>query len=250
MAEITPNSANIIADILQTPGSTTSEPKSSTPPEPVIVPVTEKEPLPAGPTPRPELLVDRKSPDFEWIYPEPYGKTVHSKHRQAVKDGTIDPWTVEHIPWGRGSGCQHHACKISRKEFRGTLPGDPANSDVEPQVAPADAPEALDAEFFELFDEDMIATIADTPNQIAASLLAGKGFTQKVLDVWEKTSDKEMQIYGKQGKKLLQMYLRLPDGKHKSLILFLIWFVIQEGLKVKRTLILIKAERDNGRKPA
>lgn len=212
-------------EALNVPVSTSSpEGPAIQPASPVVDP---------GPAPGPQPVVVSKTRK-QWIFPKPYRKTVNKLHREAVESGSLDPDATKHIPYGVSNGCQCSRCKVAREEFTETV-----DFEERSETGSGD----LDPEFFELFDEEMIADIGDTPNQFVAMYLENKlHAAQKVVDVWAKSSEKELRILGKQGKKLIQMYLRLPDTKHLSLILFLIWWVFTQGIKVRKTIILVRAE--------
>lgn len=64
-------------------------------------------------------------------------------------------------------------------------------------------------------------------------------YPAEIQKIWA-TSAKELELYGRYGKVLADKYLKLPDFKHKELILFGSWYGLNYSMKVGLMLATLK----------
>jgi hypothetical protein len=71
-----------------------------------------------------------------------------------------------------------------------------------------------------------------------------KKLPKEALEVWD-TPTKELEVYGKLGKRISDIYLDLPDFKHKELFLLGIYMGSQFAMRATTTLLILKTTQEN-----
>lgn len=200
---------------------------------------------PAGPAPRMEpgrtaqplaaapARVEQSKPaktyyTFKQVAKQHESLIVGQGDARKFADG-VDPSKIEHLPIYRAmqKGCQCPQCKKGRSEVFVVEDEPSSNSPLDPILG-------------DLLSEEFIALLMDQPNEAMRFLAEAKDWPEKVKKMWT-TDDKKMALYGKYGKILADHYLRLPDFKHKHLILIATWYSMDFGMKLSGSLMLLKA---------
>lgn len=185
-------------------------PESRPPDEPAASP----EPPPAREPESPAQEIPRAAvTEFRYNYPEPIWKG----HVRLVENGT-DPHDIPCVgARGKQRGCQCFTHKSERGEvFEITTGAGLPKAAIDPVVA-------------ELITEEMIADLLDLPNRyMELQTISSPQIPDKVRDelvkIW-KTDEAEKRRWGEAGKRIADHYLRLPDFKHKELVLFVVTYL-------------------------
>lgn len=186
-----------------------------------------QEPAPhVDPPPQPLPPLDRPAVEESFDYS---GK-VYGPHKKLIDSGT-HPRDIAHLKWGRWKGCQCLDCKAARNEIHKATGAQSINPDP-----------ATDA-FKDLIDEEIAAAILNTPNRMGEIFCRVKKLPKEALEVWD-VPEKELKVYGRLGKRISDLYITLPDFKHKELFLLGIYEGSQFSMRVATTLLILKTTQE------
>lgn len=91
----------------------------------------------------------------------------------------------------------------------------------------------------ELMSEKFVGRALNLPNRFMELSCRLKDLSPEIVDIW-KTEAEEIELYERYGKQIADHYLKLPEFKHKDLIVFGGWYVANLGMKISAMIMALK----------
>lgn len=161
------------------------------------------------------------------------GNKVLPAHKKLLDQG-VHPRNIPHSNYGFWRGCQCVECKTKRNEMVQPAASENTVQKLDPLV------------LREIFTEDVAAQIINTPNRCGEIFSRIKKLPKEAIEVWD-TPAKELEVYGKLGNRLAQIY-DLPEFKHKELILLMGYMTLQFSMRATTTLLILKTTQEERQK--